>query len=471
VPDAKILLRSVLQLSLPVCVFLYCVGFHYAYVNWVSPVWAYEGMTYTSPNLVLLALSYGLAMLMALVAPPHILKPSHAIFWVLFFMVYVPGIFVPLFIQLETGILLLALQLCLTSGMLILALLSRIPTLNLRRYPLKPEFFWGGFFVLYLIAYATMIAVYHGNMQFASMETMYSIRHDAGKVLQKNPATGYVSQMLANVMNPLLLAYGFERKKKRFWVLGMLGQITIFSIFANKLALLSPFVIATFFYTIRRDRGAWVPKANLALAGMFFCLTTMVIGVSAGPIFNIATVAIVRNFAIPGMLTGDYQYVFENRPHTYLSNVAGFSKIVSSDYTMPVGFEVSSFFGAKDNSERGMANSNANFFATDGIAAFGLWGIPLSAVLCAFVLWVLDGVTKSYSIEFAVAAMTMVIYSLTNISIFTTLLGNGMFAWMLLFVLMPCSVSDFVPVNSGVRNKVNRAVLHREASGNLGGLH
>jgi hypothetical protein len=438
----KISLREILHLSLPLTVLLYCACFHYAYVEWVSPVWAYEGLTYTAPTPGLLAIAYLLPLLLTLVSPRRIEKPSHAVYWILFFIVYVPGTLVSIFLQLDGGFALLALQLCLAGGMLIIALSSRMPSLTFRRYPLAPEVFWGLFWAFYLIGNVTMFVVYRNNINFASIDTMYSVRHESSKVLGDNPVTGYISQMLANVLNPLLMAHGLMKRKKALVVAGSLSQILLYSIFANKLALLSPVVIYGLYYTLKKDWGGWVPKANLFLAVGFFSLTTLVIGNGAGLIFNVASVAIVRTFAIPGMLVGQYQYFFENQPHTYLGTVNGLNLLVPDPYSLPLGMEVSAFYGNKANSERGRDNENANLFATDGIAAFGLPGILFAGILCALTLWVLDGCTRTYALEFSIPPLTMVAYSLTSVSIFTTLLGNGLLAWMILFIFMPRSFSE-----------------------------
>jgi hypothetical protein len=432
-------LRAILQISVPVSVLLYCAGFHYSYVNWVSPTWSYEGLTYIAPPLELLFIAYGLAALLAMMSPTRILKPSHAAYWVLFFIVYIPGIFVPLFLGLETEGKLLSLQLCLIAGMIIIALSSRLPSLTFRRYPLRSELFWAIFITIYVIGNATMIIVYRNYMHFASIDTMYSVRHESGKVLVANPVTGYISQLLANVLNPILMVYGLASRKRRLYFVGLVSEIILYCIFANKLALLSPLGVAGFYYTLKRDLGSWVPRMNLFLAGILFTLTTMVIGVGAGVVFNVATVAIVRTFAIPGMLVGQYQYFFESRPHTNLSTVNGINFLVPNPYTLPLGMEVSAYYGNKADPEKGRSNENANLFATDGIAAFGLPGIFLAGVLCAGALWILDGCAKLYPLKFSIPALTMVMYSLTNVSLFTTLLGNGLIALMILFIIMPLS--------------------------------
>jgi len=46
----------------------------------------------------------------------------------------------------------------------------------------------------------------------------------------------------------------------------------------------------------------------------------------------------------------------------------------------------------------------------------------------------------------------MVIMSLTNVSLFTTLLGNGLILWMILFIMMPREL------RKGDQGAMNRAI-------------
>lgn len=436
---SKITLRSILRVSMPVSILLYCAGFHYAYVNWISPVWSYEGFTYKSPNPALLVLAYVLAAVQCSVSPLRLRRPSHAFYWILYFTVYIPGLFVALFMQLDDGMALLLLQLSLTCGMLVIAISSRFSLLTFRRYPLSPRLFWTIFAITFLVCNAALIVAYHNNLHFASIEEIYLVRHQAGKVVEANPVIGYVSQLLANVLNPLLIAHGLASRQKKLMALGILGEIIVYSTGAAKASLLCPILAAGLYYTIKSERGGWAPKTGLFLAGLFFSLTTLVIEAKPGVLFNIATITLARTFAAPGMLIGRYQYFFENQPHTYLGTVTGINLLVPNPYTLSVGVEVASFYGSKPSSDRGRVDENANFFATDGIGGFGLPGILMAAVLCAAVFWVLDSCARDYSMAFSVSALTMIAISLGNVSLFSTLVGNGLLAWMLLFVIMPRS--------------------------------
>jgi hypothetical protein len=433
----QINLRSILRFSMPASVLFYCAALHFAYVHWISLNWAYLGLTYKSPDASLLALAYTLAAMQCAVSPLRLSRPSHAIYWVLYFIVYIPGLFVPLFLQLSDGFALFLLQLSLTGGMLAVTLSYKFPLIAVRRYHLSPSLFWVLFTALFIAANAALVVANRDSLHFASIKEIAMYRYQTARVHEENPGITYVSQLVANVLDPLLISYGLAKRSYILALLGILGEVLVYATAVTKASFLASIVIFGFYYSIRRDRGGWVPKVGLLLAGMLFSLTTLVIGAKPGLLFNVATVTLVRTFAYPGLLTAEYQYFFENRPHTYLSTVRGVNFFVPNPYTLPLGQEMGAFYGRKAGREHGIENENANFFATDGIGGFGLWGIPIVGALCAAVFWILDSFAKDYSMEFAVSALAMVIMSLGNVSIFTTLLGNGLIVWILLFFVMP----------------------------------
>ena len=143
----------------------------------------------------------------------------------------------------------------------------------------------------------------------------------------------------------------------------------------------------------------------------------------------------VRTFAVPGAETGEYQCFFGSHPHTYLSHVNGINLLIPNPYSRPLGEEVGGFFGL--HNKFGYANANANLFAMDGIAGFGLAGIPFMGAFCGFAFWCVDCCAQKCPLSFSVPALTMIILSITNVSLFTTLLGNGLLVWMILFAIMP----------------------------------
>jgi hypothetical protein len=436
-----ITLRSLLRFTMPISVLLFCAAFNWSYAEWLSPVWGYLGLTYRSPDPTLVMLGYVLALALYVFSPRRIRRPSQVIYWLLYFTVFIPGLFAPLFMQLDQKLTLMLLQLSLASGMLAIALSYRIKLLNLPRYPVRRNLFWVIFLITFLLCNALLLVIFRGNLHFASLKEVYTVRAGAGKIGTESFGIAYVSGALSSVMNPFLIAYGLGLRQRKLIALGFLGQILVYTTAAMKSVLISPVLIIVFYYSLKRDRGDWAPKVALLFTSLFCVLTILVIGKQEGIFFNLASATLLRSFAMPGLFIGQYQYFFETFPHTYLGHVNGINLILPTAYNLPTGKEVSSFF-LGGGSENGYMNANASFFAFDGIAGFGLPGIPIMGALCAAMFSVLDSCARKYSIAFAASALTMCTVSLTNSSLFTTFLSGGMMAFMLLFVFMPRSALD-----------------------------
>jgi hypothetical protein len=272
-------------------------------------------------------------------------------------------------------------------------------------------------------------------------------------ILHKNAAVTYVSLILSNVMNPFLMAYGLCAKRRKLAALGLLGQIFVYATAAMKSVLLSPLLLAVLYYSLKRNRGAWVPKLAILCAGTFFLLTSLVIGAQPGLLFNVATATMVRSFALPGLFVAQYQYFFEHFPHTYLGHVHGISLVLRNPYHMALGQEIGNFFTGV-SSDQNIGDANANFFAFDGIAGFGLAGIPVMGVLCAVMFLALDSCTRKYPIRFSASALTVCIISLANNSLFSAFLGSGFMLWMLLFIFMPQRLLSNVSAGGAVPDPI-----------------
>ena len=436
-----ITLRSLLRFTMPISVLLFCATFNWSYAEWLSPVWGYLGLTYRSPDPTLVMLGYVLAMALCVFSPRRIQRPSQVIYWLLYFTVFIPGLFAPLFMQLDQKLTLMLLQLSLASGMLAIALSYRIRLLKLPRYPIRPNLFWAMFFIAFLFCNATLLVIFRDNLHFASLKEVYTVRAEAAKIGTESFGIAYVSGALSSVMNPFLIAYGLSVRRRKMIALGFLGQILVYTTAAMKSVLMSPVLIVVFYYSLKRDRGGWAPKVALLFTSLFCVLTILTIGKPDGLFFNLASATLLRSFALPGLFIGQYQYFFETFPHTYLGHVNGINLILPTAYSLPTGKLISSFF-LGGGGENGSMDANACFFAFDGIAGFGLPGIPVMGALCAAMFSVLDSSARKYSIAFSASALTMCTVSLTNSSLFTTFLSGGVMAFMLLFVFMPRSALD-----------------------------
>ena len=437
-----------MQILMPLIALLYCACFQWAYVKWISPAWGYMGLTYSPPDPSLLAIASAQAALLCLLSPLQLRRTSQLAYWILYFTVYIPGMLTPLFTQLVTGDKLLFLSLSLTGGMLLIALSYRVKLISIGSLSITRELFWKIFILVYVISTVSLLIVFRNTLHFASLEEVYDVRFASGAVGKENPVISYVGTLLCNVMNPFLIAYGLTARRRTLIVIGILGQIIFYATGASKAALLSPLFIMGTYFALRKDRGGLVPVFGLLCCAAFILLTLAVGTRTTGLFFALASVILVRSFAIPGVEMGQYQFFFERFPHTYFGHVHGVSALIPNPYSMALGQEVGYFFGGAADNGR-IDNANVAFFAMDGIAGFGLPGILVMGILCALMFWVLDSVSRKYSVTFSASVLTSCVIDLSNNSLFSSFLGGGIMLFMLLFLIMP---RDFAGENKVVNS-------------------
>src|SRR5690606_22155438 len=104
----------------------------------------------------------------------------------------------------------------------------------------------------------------------------------------------------------------------------------------------------------------------------------------------INSVLISRTIGNGGLLTFWYDDFFQNNPYTYYSHI-NFVNLISQSY--PYDRELGLLIGRAYWHEK--MNANANFWATDGIAAMGILGTFLANIIMAVILFLLDFVSKN----------------------------------------------------------------------------
>src|SRR3954462_840523 len=101
------------------------------------------------------------------------------------------------------------------------------------------------------------------------------------------------------------------------------------------------------------------------------------------PQMHLAYTAIVhfRFFTVPPLTLPQYYTFFQSHPVTHLSHVTGFNWLIEYPYDLDIPYTIGAYFYG------GPVGLNSGFWAGDGITAFGIWGIPIMSVICAFVFW------------------------------------------------------------------------------------
>jgi hypothetical protein len=118
-------------------------------------------------------------------------------------------------------------------------------------------------------------------------------------------------------------------------------------------------------------------------------------------------------------LTTYYEY-FSTNGFTYLSHVGPVGAIFGREYSEELGRLIGQEYIGVEG-----ANFNANFWATDGVAAFGAIGVVGASILLALFLWGIRIAIAQKDQRASAVLMTGFWLAVLNGSLFTSLLSGG----------------------------------------------
>jgi hypothetical protein len=414
-------------------ILVFVVAYHSLYIHWLSPTWAYFGMMYVAPPPEYEVLAWALALLPCLWLPLSLRRPSQFIYWVLYFVVYVPSMFGPLYMALRPRPEIAEFMLTLAAGFAIVGAGYLVPVLDLavQRLPRVP--FWGLLLALALGFNIWMIAVFHGEMRLVSFADIYGLRSRASEIIHGG-ALGYALLLLAMALNPFFMAVGSARRRTSLLALGAVSQVLLYMSLGLKGVLLSIPVTLGGYLLARHAARRFAAALTAFMAGGF----TLLLWVSQSLLTpttklfkEVLSFVVMRAFGTPGMLSGEYEAFFSHKPLTYFSHVKLVKLFIPYPYHGPLGIEIGAFFKTSS------INENAHLWASDGMAALGFGGILLISVVAAVVFWLLDSAARTQPIAFATACIAYTAFQLTNIPLTTTVWSGGLGVLMLLLWFMP----------------------------------
>jgi hypothetical protein len=138
-----------------------------------------------------------------------------------------------------------------------------------------------------------------------------------------------------------------------------------------------------------------------------------------------------RLFTIPPLTIPQYFDFFQTHPVTHLSHVTGINWLLQYPYELDLPYTVGTFYY---HSPVGL---NSGMWAGDGLAGFGLWGIPLMSVICAVVFLLLDCASADLDPRFVGLGLTFCTAVFGNVSLFTTLVTGGLGLLILTALVAP----------------------------------
>lgn len=413
---------------------MFMVIFWIIYKTWLSPVFDYYGYLYQPRNPGLLGLAFCLGLLPMAWMPMKLERPSQFLTWMLYLTTYIPCLLVPVMLNPGSPGDDLMLAGLVALGFFIIGMMFQIPLIRVVPIRLPDQLGDRAVIALYVTLNLWMIYTFWGNFRWVAFSEVYSLRADGALFLDASRA-GYALVWLQGAVNPYFMARGVTLRRWRWFTAGALGQVLVYMALGNKIAIMSiPFILGVTWMTAEgalKFTRRFIQVNVLVLLGILVLSATGIAEDSQSWSFQLLSLLFMRSYAMPGLLLARYHEFFVSHPLTYLSHVGLVGIFLPYPYPDSLGEQVGALFFSRWN------DANANFWATDGIAAFGPLGIVFASVLCAAAFYGLDMLSRPRQTRLTCIALVVAAMNLANTSLFTSLLSGGLFLVMMIVMVAP----------------------------------
>ena len=314
----------------------------------------------------------------------------------------------------------------LSLSMSIFFLIDRAKSIKSKEINFKIPFNW--FHLIAGIITGYLLYKFSGNMRFVGFADVYELRFENSE--NSDSLSQYFTMWATYFVYPIYFTIGLVGKNKINLIIGIIGHIIIYMITGAKASILMPLIIFLFYSVLKK-----IKYFSLSQSLLFFiaCFALLLFWVDIDALFVTRSVFLMRTLSMPGYLFSNYLSFFSTHPNTNYSHI-GLVNSFTNSYPYgndPIGVVIGNYDSTN-------ANANANFWATDGVAAQGIIGIVIiTVIMFLFLLWI-NSLFKNRQSIFYILVFTGEIFSLLNVSFFTTLLSSG-----LLFLVFILKFFDF----------------------------
>jgi hypothetical protein len=367
----------------------------------------------------------------ALCMPERIDRPSALFAFLNYTIIYVP-VCVLLFHSTLTSISLAdqwAILIALAASTALLFEVPRLPSIPLRRGRLSGGAIlaacWCVLGAVVLMTLAVNRIGFFGFKGIGAARAAYT-----ENIRPLGPYFGYFDAWCGLAIIPFLFVVCLRKDRRWGWLLLSAVCVLLFMTSGRKTALLTPLAVLGSYFGVKK--GLRTPALLFVFSGLL--LVPFVFGALglSGPRDLYYNVINFRIFAVPQILIPQYYSYYLANGFTHFRSI----NVVNRFFFGGAAFEqpwaaIARFYYKKK------FTADAVFYATDGLAALGIVGIPCVTAACVLVFWIFDSLQKGHSALLMLPCMMPFLFSLFNNSLFTTMLTGGGFVLMALFYLLP----------------------------------
>lgn len=368
-------------------------------------------------------------------------RPSVLIKWVIYFVVVIPAIIIP-YVSIEYSELgFFSFNCMLLLSFYIVCSFEKIRLFAPPKFKVSVAFFYIVFFSFYLLFLINAVRIFGFNFSLVSLRDVYDVRYAYKEQLEGASFAGTQIRWLLFIFNPFLIILGYlDRKKVWMLVVGIVGELFIYSISGLKSALFISFVLLIILFALSKVRDlSKIPSLIIKLLVFFFGIVLVLDFIFfQDSIFfkNILTsLTIRRNFVLTGHLSGQYFSFFDSNPKNFMANnnVLGYLVNYQSSYNGQSPPDIIGAYAFGSYSEQGRY-ANANIWA-DAFAQYGFIGMILIAFFLGLFLHIYDSVAKYSGFKLAIVMLVPFAFTFSNSAFFTVLVGHGALLALLILTL------------------------------------
>lgn len=419
------------RLATLLSVWLYMVVLNWAYIREISPLFGYYGHTYIGPRPWSVAI---LANLMAsapvFFLPLTLKRASNMVLWILYAFVLIPTTLFPFYSARVSNQSLLIFCLAVLAGLWLIARITRVRPVRLRGIRIPSNVLWSGVVAISVAVYGYLSLRFNLSLQIGSLVDVYDTRAAYKEGLAAGSGiAAYLVGWQANVLNPLVIAFGLVRRRPGWIAAGTAAQILIFSFTGFKSVFFSAFFLFVLLILIKGER----PLIGFRLlTGLTTLILVVVLADAITGSSTMTSIFVRRLLVTPGQLSGYYLDFFSDQPLAHLGHSV-LAPFFDYPYSVtPPNLIGQVYFGSVETS------ANAHIWA-DGFANFGLVGVVAFSSLLGAFLWLFDSAARHADLRVGVLLLGVPAFSLSNSALITTLMSHGMFLAFLVMLTFTAS--------------------------------
>jgi hypothetical protein len=417
-----------------VATFLYAVAYHFAYVTYISPEYEYAYVLYFEPTSIGLVSTY-LLILAPLLAYRPAPTPVYYGAAVIFAIAYVPAQLFLLFNWQATTAELIGVQVSVAASMAVLfgavslgaepkGSFDEVLTEPIQIYPAVTTTVG----VITGVAVLLILYFYGSQLQIVDYEDIYEFRFRVSQY-DYGPVVNYSMAWLGGMCMPFYFARAFLQRRALDLAVGVGLSLLVYAVMAFKFALLmGPFVYALLLLINSREQFLF--RLLIVIVAILVVLIVLPYE-DDGLLRFLRAVFYLRLLGTGGWSMSLYYDFFATNGFTYYTHIGPIGALTGAyPYgSLGLGQVIGlNYFGTEE------ANFNANFWASDGFAAFGVVGVGIATVGLCGVWYALNRSSRGFPTRFAVLWMCGFWQALLNAPITLALLSGGGLWIMVLMV-------------------------------------